>query len=190
MTMYSPMPGDTVLPIPTGLHVVLWCELIIFLPFSLSHYFGPFHAEWRQLSHLKAGRVKLMAGEMLNGVGALVLMLMIFEALCSSTITRVELDVLFVSHALWIGVCIAVKPPLFFHCINPHSWLSVALWITSAHLARWPILLACVLIMLFGFYRMRVQVPANFGEADDVPPHLSSASFGETQPLQASDSKV
>uniref|UniRef100_A0A7S1PQI6 Uncharacterized protein n=1 Tax=Alexandrium catenella TaxID=2925 RepID=A0A7S1PQI6_ALECA len=156
-----PIGPEEFVGIPVGLKVVLWAELIIFTPFTLKHYFGGFEPKWARMSNTKLGQMALWAGEMQNGVGALALMYMIFDALCVNQISRIEVEILFLSHALWIGCCTAFCPPppafLLLFGMNPHFYLTVGVWCTATKMARPVCLIVSGAIMLFGIYRQYFQ---------------------------------
>lgn len=157
------IPPETFIPIPFGLLVVMWAEFILFVPFSIIHYMGGFKPFWGTLTQNGLGRTIFWSGEMLNGVGAWVLMFMLGSALWQGSVSVVEIEILFLSHALWYGVIIAMFPPghvgAFFCAINPHTYLFIGVLITGYDLPR-PICLAvCALVMLFGIYRRVYQIP-------------------------------
>jgi len=176
------------IPIQKGLYIALWIVLVVFLPFTLKHYFGSFHQEWYSLGANKTAWMKLWSGEMLNGVGACVLMFMIGDALFEHTISRIEVEILFLSHALWMGVFFSFGlryPVLLF--LNPHTYLSIAVWATALTLPRWWVLLVCVLIMLFGVFRNLVQYQHAVLDMDDPSPaskYGSIPSSGNTSPVK------
>mmetsp|Transcript_79012 Transcript_79012/g.245144 ORF Transcript_79012/g.245144 Transcript_79012/m.245144 type:complete len:210 (-) Transcript_79012:59-688(-) len=162
-------PAEAIL-IPLPLKIVLYLELILFTPFSLQHFFGGFKPSWARMSPFKLAQKELWAGEMLNGVGAFVLMYMIFDALVAGTISRIEVEILFISHALWMGVVFSFVLPVWqIHLVNPHSWLTIGVWATAFHLARWWCLVLSLAIMLFGVYRNRVQVPRDVDAKAPMP---------------------
>merc|ERR550539_2028288 len=88
---------------------------------------------------------------------------MIFDVLCAGHISRIEVEVIFLSHALWLGVIFsfflrsfpglpAAVAPLI-HLGNPHVWLTIAVWISAWHLPRLSCKLICAGIMAFGIVR-------------------------------------
>lgn len=159
------IPPDGFISIPTPLHVVMWLEFLLFVPFSLSHYCGPFKETWASLSSLGLARTIFWSGEMLNGVGAWVLMFMLGSALWQGTISLIEIEILFLSHALWYGVIIAMTPPwpanLLIYLVNPHTYLFIGVVVTGWGLPRPICVMLCVFVVLFGIYRRVFQVPAH-----------------------------
>jgi len=156
-----PIGPEEYILIPLGLKIVLWAELIIFTPFTIKHYFGAFEDKWYRMAKTKLGQMSLWAGEMQNGVGALTLMYMIFDALCQNDISRIEVEILFLSHALWLGCCTAFCPPppafLLLFGMNPHFYLTVGVWATATNLVRPVCLIVSGLIMGFGIFRQYFQ---------------------------------
>lgn len=142
---------------------MIWLELLCFVPFTLLHYFGPFRAEWRRLSATKLGQQTLWSGEMLNGVGACVLMYMLADALWEGSVGHLEVEILFLSHALWIGVITSFLPPWpirkFAYLHSPHTYLTIGVYSTGWGLVRPVCLLCCAAILAFGCYRRIVQLP-------------------------------
>lgn len=156
-----PIGPEEFIWIPLGLKIVLWAELIIFTPFTIKHYFGAFEPKWARMADTKLGQAALWAGEMKNGVGALTLMYMIFDALCVNQVSRIEVEILFLSHALWIGCCAAFCPPppafVVLFGLNPHFYLTVGVWCTATHLVRPVCLIMSGVLMAFGVYRQYFQ---------------------------------
>jgi hypothetical protein len=148
-----PLDPEVFVPIPNALRVVLWCELVLFVPFSLLHYCGPFIPFWAQIASNPIARNAIWSGEMLNGVGAFVLMYMLASALWTQSVSLIEVEILCLSHALWYGVVIAFSPPgpamPFVVAFNPHTYLCIAVvataydmprpicWILSPHSRVW-----------------------------------------------------
>jgi hypothetical protein len=107
-------------------------------------------------------RLAIWSGAMLNGVGSWVLMYMIASALWEQSISLIEIEILFLSHALWYGVGIATSPPDSVLPVvlltNPHTYLFTGVLATAYDMPR-PICYAnCVLVLVFGFYRRYVQM--------------------------------
>ena len=157
------IPPETSIPIPFGLHIVIWLEFIMFVPFSFSHYCGAFKPLWMEYTSSAMGKITLWSGEMLNGVGAWVLMYMLGHSLWQQTISVIEIEILFLSHALWYGVLISLNPrgPAFLLSIlvNPHTYLYIGVIATGYDLPR-PICFAVsAFVLSFGFYRRYYQIP-------------------------------
>ena len=55
--------------IPVGLHIVMWLEFLLFVPFSYQHYFGGFEPWWGKASTNGLVRMLLWSVEVSNGVG-------------------------------------------------------------------------------------------------------------------------
>lgn len=165
-----PLADETSIPIPGGLHVVIWLEFILFVPSSLSHYMGGYKPMWSSYSANPVGRTALWSGEMLNGVGAWVLMYMLGCALWSGSITLVEIEVLFLSHALWYGVIFSVTPPgpafWLVALFNPHTYMYIGVVATAYDLPRPICYAASAIVLLFGLYRRWRQVPLHCFDKD------------------------
>ena len=97
--------------IPTAIKYFLYVEAILFGPFSLHHYLS--FTDRKQLKHLTNNRVAWMiihSGEMLNGVGAWVVMFVVLHSLIDNEISEIELEILILAHSLWMGMILAYWP--------------------------------------------------------------------------------
>jgi len=155
------IPPELNISIPFGLNIVMWLEFLLFVPFSMKHYFGSFKPFWGKASDNGVVRSTLWSGEMLNGVGAVLLMYMLGSALWQKTISLIEVEILFLSHALWYGVILAASPPPFmlFALINPHTYLYIGVVATAYDLPRPICYIASGIVLGFGMYRRWFQVP-------------------------------
>ena len=157
------IPPNTFIPIPRGLYIVMWLEFLLFVPFSISHYAGAFKSVWAVFAPNPLGKATFWQGEMLNGVGAWVLMYMLGSALWDGTISACEVEILFLSHALWYGVVFATEAPGPAFAVkaqaNPHTWLYLGVIFTGYDLPRPICFLLSVGILAFGLYRRWVQFP-------------------------------
>ena len=148
------IPPNTFIPIPRGLYIVMWLEFLLFVPFSISHYAGAFKSVWAVFAPNPLGKATFWQGEMLNGVGAWVLMYMLGSALWDGTISACEVEILFLSHALWYGVVFATEAPGPAFAVkaqaNPHTWLYLGVIFTGYDLPRPICFLLSVGILAFG----------------------------------------
>ena len=85
-------------------------------------------------------------------------------------VSIMDVEILFLSHAVWYGQLIAMMPPhpgvTAVLVSNPHTYLYVGTIVTGWHLARLPCLAASLSILAFGLYRRWAQVPqAIYGKA-------------------------
>lgn len=97
--------------IPAAIKYFLYVEAVLFGPFSLHHYLS--FTDRKQLKHLTNNRVAWMiihSGEMLNGVGAWVVMFVVLHALVDNEISTIELEILMLAHSLWMGMILAYWP--------------------------------------------------------------------------------
>ena len=98
-----------------------------------------------------------------NFTSAVLLMYMLGSALWVKSISLIEVEILFLSHALWYGVIVAVTPPTptfwLFALINPHTYLYVGVVLTAYDLPRPICYLFSAVILMFGLYRRWYQVP-------------------------------
>ena len=103
--------GEDAMAIPVAIKYFLYVEAILFGPFSLHHYLS--FTDRKQLKHLTNNRVAWMiihSGEMLNGVGAWVVMFVVLHALIDNEISTIELEILMLAHSLWMGMILAYWP--------------------------------------------------------------------------------
>ena len=164
-----PLASDKFVDIPTRLHVVLWCEMILFAPFAFMHYVGPFKSMWGAMSTNPITRAALWTGEMLNGVGAWVLMYMIASTLYEQKVSLIEVEILLLSHALWLGVILSFAPPApalpAGLLLQPHVWLSTAVVATAYDMPRPVCWVLSGAILAFAIFRRKCQYPqACFGK--------------------------
>merc|ERR1719464_1392663 len=89
------------------------------------------------------------------GVGALLLMFMIFDSLVENRISVVEADILFLSHGLWTGGGLLFYPP-FALCFNPHLYLTIGVWMFGTHLAHWQCLVLSSSIIFYSMLRRQI----------------------------------
>mmetsp|Transcript_22108 Transcript_22108/g.24606 ORF Transcript_22108/g.24606 Transcript_22108/m.24606 type:complete len:233 (+) Transcript_22108:207-905(+) len=180
------IPSELNIPIPFGLSIVMWLEFLLFVPFSMQLYFGSFKPFWGKASDNGVVRSTLWSGEMLNGVGAVLLMYMLGSALWQQTISLIEVEILFLSHALWYGVIMAMTPHgsgfLLIFFINPHTYLYIGVIVTAYDLPRPICYIASGIVLCFGLYRRWYQVPqACYGKSsitlDDYVDALKKVDF-------------
>ena len=96
-------------PFPHQMLFVIEC--VIFGPFALHHYLAC--ANTKQLEHLSGNRVAwlvLHSGEMLHGVGALLVLFVVLNALIINEVSTIELEIVLLAHSLWLGTIIAFWP--------------------------------------------------------------------------------
>jgi hypothetical protein len=97
--------------IPSLIKCFFVVECVIFGPFALHHYLAC--ANTKQLEHLSGNRVAwlvLHSGEMLHGVGALLVLFVVLNALITNAVSTVELEIILLAHSLWLGTIIAFWP--------------------------------------------------------------------------------
>lgn len=136
--------------IPSILRIFLYVEAVLFGPFSLHHYLS--FTDRKQLRHLTSNRVAWMiihSGEMLNGVGAWVVMFVVIRALIENEISTVELEILTLAHSLWLGMILAYWP-LAKEAAILHLPLTIGVFFVSwSYIPIWHICI-CAVMILYG----------------------------------------
>ena len=97
--------------IPSLIKCFFVIECVIFGPFALHHYLAC--ANTKQLEHLSGNRVAwlvLHSGEMLHGVGALLVLFVVLNALIINEVSTIELEIILLAHSLWLDTIIAFWP--------------------------------------------------------------------------------
>ena len=97
--------------IPSLIKCFFVVECVIFGPFALHHCLAC--ANTKQLEHLSGNRVAwlvLHSGEMLHGVGALLVLFVVLNALIINEVSTIELEIILLAHSLWLGTIIAFWP--------------------------------------------------------------------------------
>ena len=97
--------------IPSLIKCFFVIECVIFGPFALHHYLACAHT--KQLEHLSGNRVAwlvLHSGEMLHGVGALLVLFVVLNALIINEVSTIELEIILLAHSLWLSTIIAFWP--------------------------------------------------------------------------------
>ena len=87
--------------IPSLIKCFFVIECVIFGPFALHHYLAC--ANTKQLEHLSGNRVAwlvLHSGEMLHGVGALLVLFVVLNALIINEVSTIELEIIGVTTAV------------------------------------------------------------------------------------------
>ena len=93
--------------IPSLIKCFFVVECVIFGPFALHHYLACAHT--KQLEHLSSNRVAwlvLHSGEMLHGVGALLVLFVVLNALIINEVSTIELEIILLAHSLWLSTII------------------------------------------------------------------------------------
>jgi len=147
--------------IPTTLKYFLYFEAVLFGPFSLHHYLS--FTDRKQLKHLTNNRVAWMiihSGEMLNGVGAWVVMFIVLQALIRNEISTVEIEILILAHSLWMGMIFAYWP-LAKEAAILHLPLTVGIFIVAwSYVPVWSLCLD-VAIMIYGRVKFWTDIYPN-----------------------------
>lgn len=116
-----------------------------------------------QLAANAIGRSGLWNSDMVNGCGGILCMWVFGNSLVMGVISVMDVEVLFLSHALWYGQLIAMMPPSpaveAVLITNPHTWLYLAVIVTGWRYARLPCYVFSAIILCFGLYRRWCQVP-------------------------------
>ena len=119
------LPSQTFIETPGPVAVVLWADFLIFFVFALKNYFGAYKPEYDKLAANAIGRSGLWNSDMVNGCGGIICMWVFGYSLYEGAISVMDMEVLFLSHALWYGQLIAMMPPCpglqAVLLINPHT---------------------------------------------------------------------
>ena len=114
--------------IPSLIKCFFVVECVIFGPFALHHYLACAHT--KQLEHLSGNRVAwlvLHSGEMLHGVGALLVLFVVLNALIINEVSTIELEIILLAHSLWLSTIIA-----FWPLAKDAAILHIPLWCGTA----------------------------------------------------------
>jgi hypothetical protein len=137
---YAPIPSQTFVPVPEPLKIVLWADFIIFFYFAMQNYFGDFKPDNYKLAANAIGRTSLWNSDMVNGCGGILCMWIFGGSLWEGAISIMDIEILFLAHALWYGQLIAMMPPhpgvTAVLLSNPHTYLYIATVVTAWHLVR------------------------------------------------------
>ncbi|KAJ1446157.1 hypothetical protein M885DRAFT_625501 [Pelagophyceae sp. CCMP2097] len=148
-------------PLPNPLKYFLYFEAILFGPFSLHHYLS--FTDRRQLRHLTGNRVAWLiihSGEMLNGVGAWVIMFLVLHALVDNAISTIDLEVLVLAHSLWMGMILAYWP-LAKEAAILHLPLTAGIFVVSwSYVPIWSQCLG-VAVMIYGRIKFWTDIQPN-----------------------------
>mmetsp|Transcript_5055 Transcript_5055/g.15603 ORF Transcript_5055/g.15603 Transcript_5055/m.15603 type:complete len:200 (-) Transcript_5055:115-714(-) len=151
------IPHGKFMPLPLLLYLLLWVELAYFLFATVYSYFWGMKEAYYKLSPMKMGRLQLWVYSMTYAVGTGVVAYMILDMVIKGTISRIEVEVLFVSHAAWLSTSFCFLPPLrqpaAVALLHPHVILPVLLSIVAWNLPRWGCLIFCGCLVLFGIRR-------------------------------------
>ena len=136
--------------IPSLIKCFFVIECVIFGPFAFHHYLAC--ANTKQLEHLSDNRVAwlvLHSGEMLHGVGALLVLFVVLNALIVNEVSTIELEIILLAHSLWLGTIIA-----FWPLAKDAAILHIPLWcgavaVCFSYVESWSLILDA-LVMLYG----------------------------------------
>ena len=153
------LASTEVLPLTTGLQVVLWIEAIVYLGLGLFELFDDFLVRpkpwmftegransWLFLQH-KVGH-KMHAGIcfLLGFIAA--------NGLLEGAVTRFELELIFVSFAVLMPTILALLPPgrigVLGLILKPEFWLQFVMFALASDLVRPAVLGLCLLLNLWG----------------------------------------
>ena len=153
------LSSTELLPLTTGLQIVLWIEAIIYLGLGLFELFDDFQVRpkpwmftegrangWLVLQH-KVGH-KMHAGIcfLLGFIAA--------NGLFEGAVTRFELELIFVSFAVLMPTILALLPPgrigVLGLILKPEFWLQFVMFALASDLVRPAVLGLCLLLNLWG----------------------------------------
>ena len=147
--------------IPSLIKCFFVIECVIFGPFALHHYLAC--ANTKQLEHLSSNRVAwlvLHSGEMLHGVGALLVLFVVLNALIINAVSTVELEIILLAHSLWLSTIIA-----FWPLAKDAAILHIPLWcgavaVCFSYVESWSLILDAFVI-IYGRIKYKSDVYPN-----------------------------
>ena len=150
-----------------SLFLFLITSSVPFFPFFFFHFLWASYSIrlWRILT------IYIIWYNCIHLLSAVLIYYMLGSVLYQQSIALIEIELLFISHALWYGALVAVNTPgsglLSFVLCTPHTYLCLGVIGTAYDLPR-PICLVCsVGILLFGGYRRYYQIPTHW--VDQLP---------------------
>lgn len=151
------IPEGVPVEVPKALYVVLSVELLVCFVFVVQHYLGAFYKhEFKHLSVNIWGHNEMVKAEMSTGIAPFIVLYFGMDVVFSGYITRLEVELFFLAHALWMGVVFSGSGPYplnFFSIVqNPLTYFTILIWSTGYSLPRVCCLILCIIIMLFGVY--------------------------------------
>jgi hypothetical protein len=177
------------------LAVVLWIEAVVYLLVGLTEIFDDFRSapKWNEFLAAKKNswlRTQLKIGAKMHASVAVILGLTAVNGLIEGAVTRFELEVIFVSLGLLMGVILGSMVPgrmwVIVCLIKPETWLTLLMWCNFASAVRPAVLgisftfVAWSLLVRFGpksvatpdpfeYRTLRTDILASF------PPELGTA---------------
>ena len=153
--------------IPSLIKCFFVVECVIFGPFALHHYLAC--ANTKQLEHLSGNRVAwlvLHSGEMLHGVGALLVLFVVLNALIINEVSTIELEIILLAHSLWLGTIIA-----FWPLAKDAAVLHIPLWcgavaVCFSYVESWSLVLDAFVI-IYGRIKYKSDVYPNIISGGD-----------------------
>jgi hypothetical protein len=164
-------------PTTQVLEIVLWIEAVVYLGIGIYEVFDDFIAKpppWTQING-ETNVYVLMQHKVGHKMHAAICFLLGFVALngaLEGSVTRFEIELIFLSFALITGVIWAILPPgrmgLWVAIFKPEIWLQVVMYLNFADLIRPWVIGLCVLLnlwgvaVLFGHTRRSVLIPYTY----------------------------
>ena len=148
-------------PLPFAIAVIIVLELIVFTPFALKFYLSGFNPGWQALSTKVLGQVEMWKGCVQNGSGVCVILFALSDVLLRQRMTRLEVELLLLSHSLWSARWIMMSPPWPLAVINfvynPHVPLTIMVFATTWSFVRPFTYILSVGLLLSGVWRHLFQ---------------------------------
>lgn len=155
-------------PLTTGLTILLWVEVIVYGFFGLLLFFSvdfvekkrklPFHKNnfdiWMHRQH-----------EQIHACLAFFLGYVALQGLLAGFVTRFELEILFVTLGMIMGMVWTMPPGLTFIVLllKPEFWIQLVTWACYSPLVRPQVLVVAALFNLYGIGYKLIAIPKMFG---------------------------
>lgn len=155
--------------LPLSIKVVLWLHVVYLALSVLRSYFGGFQERWRDhngavgMSSSRVGHIALFIGEMQVGSKNMILLWVLLPMISSQRVNIFCVDIIFVSHAAWLGVRLAVMCPwpllVTSLVLEPRGWLTVGFLYTAWGFASWHSKFMVVACSFYGIYVNNFKFP-------------------------------
>lgn len=157
---------QTLEPLPSLVKWFCVTECVLLGPVALHHYCS--FTNRKQLNQLTSNRVAWMvmhSSEMLNGVGAWIVVFIAIFALAHDAMRREQLLILVLAHSLWVGT-VAAYWPLSKEAGVLHIPLFLgALALSAIYLPPW-LLGVAISVVLIGRLKFHIDVQPNIMDGD------------------------
>lgn len=159
----------------SGLRYFFIAESVVLGPLVLYHLVSS--ADREQLALLTSNRVAWMmmhSGEMLNGVGVVLVVFIVAQALVHDSVTVLELELVLLAHALWCATVLAFWPLIKEAALLHLPLLGAAIYVTW-NIVPWPFLGLVLACLVYGELKFYYDVRPNIMDGErpyDESSHL------------------